>query len=197
DVLSSLDSIQSKRHSDVSTPSPLPVTQIIIAIVFISIIGLGILSLGNMALEPATITGSSIKDSLDFRIQQLDGHEVMLSDYAGEPIILDLMATWCGPCKTQIAELKKLDSSYPNVRILSISIDEDDSISILSDYKADNGMTWTVGRDLFQKAIDIYTPPGKPQQIPTLAFIDPEGILRQVYQGVVSYDSLVDWVVAG
>lgn len=198
DVLSSLNSIQSKHHnSHATTPSPLPVTQIIVVIVFISIIGLGILSLGNMALEPETITGSSIKESLDFRIQQLDGHEVMLSDYAGEPIILDLMATWCAPCKIQIAELKKLDSSYPSVRILSISVDEDDSISTLSDYKAENGMTWTVGRDLSQKAINIYTPPGNPQQIPTLAFINSEGILRQVYQGIVNYDTLVDWVVTG
>lgn len=164
---------------------------------FFAIITLGLLSLGSYPQTQPNSPENTLSAELDFKFQLLNGNEVMLSDYTGDPIILDLMATWCGPCKTQIPELKTLQSSYPHVRILSVSTDLDDSITVLTKYKADNDMTWTIGRDISQKGIEIFTPSGRLQSIPTVAFINSAGKLRQLNQGVVYYNTLVDWINKG
>ncbi|MHA2203178.1 MAG: TlpA family protein disulfide reductase [Candidatus Hodarchaeales archaeon] len=194
DIISSIDSIQGKQHTMTSASSSFSVTKILIGFAFISIIALGILSLGNYQLTQPNPSGSSISDHLNFAFELVDGKEVMLSDYAGDPIILDLMATWCGPCKTQLGELTSLQSSFPNVQIISVSIDPDfDTISKLTQYKNDNHITWTVGRDITQAGKEAFSA----SSIPTVAFINSAGKLKQINNGVVFYDTLVDWINSG
>lgn len=194
DIISSLDSIQGK-HRKISPEKSNSVskTKVIMVLAFISIVTLGLLSLGSYPQIQPNSTEKTISE-LDFKFQLLDGSEVMLSDYAGDPIILDLMATWCGPCKTQITELRALHSSFPNVQIISVSIDPDyDDITKLAQYKEDNSMTWIVGRDINREGKEAFSA----DYIPTVAFISSAGTLRQYSQMVVSYDTLVDWINSG
>ncbi len=37
-----------------------------------------------------------------------DGREVSLTDYAGRPLLVNLWATWCGPCKAEMPTLDAL-----------------------------------------------------------------------------------------
>ncbi|UCG04022.1 MAG: TlpA family protein disulfide reductase [Candidatus Heimdallarchaeota archaeon] len=194
DIISSIDSIQGKQQKMSSTSSSIPITKIILAFAFLSIISLGVFSLGNYQLAQSNPTEGNISDKLNFSFELLNGEMVMLSDYAGKPIILDLMATWCVPCKTQIGELKTLRMNYPSVEIVSVSIDPSyDSISKLTEYKNDNGITWTVGRDTTQAGKEKFSA----TSIPTVAFINSAGKLKQINQGVVFYDTLVDWITSG
>ncbi|MFW9906102.1 MAG: TlpA family protein disulfide reductase [Candidatus Thorarchaeota archaeon] len=194
DIITSIDSIQGKQPKMSSASSSFSLTKIVMIIAFFSIISLGVLSLGNYQLTQPTSTGSSISDKLNFSFELLNGEEVMLSDYAGDPIILDLMATWCSPCKTQLGELASFQSSHPEVQILSISIDPSfDSIGKLTEYKKDNGITWTIGRDTTQAGKEKFSA----TSIPTVAFINSAGRLKQKSYGVVFYNTLVDWINAG
>ena len=186
DVLTTLDSIHSK-HQDTSPRSSFPITKIIIVGTFISIIILGIFSLGNLSQE--VNSENSITGSLDFKIQLLTSSEVMLSDFIGEPIFLDLMTSWCDSCKIQNEELKAFHADYTNVRIIAVSIDLDDSITTLKNYKDDYGITWTMGRDITRQGAKIFSV----QYIPTVAFIDSAGKLRHLKTGVAYYDTLVEW----
>ena len=40
---------------------------------------------------------------------------------AGEAALLDFFATWCAPCKPQMAELRQIRSEYPDLHMLSIT----------------------------------------------------------------------------
>jgi thiol-disulfide isomerase/thioredoxin len=114
----------------------------------------------------------------------------MLSNYIGEPIILDLMATWCVPCKTQIEHLQVIKDAYPNVHIISVSVDLGDTIPVLSAYKADNNMDWVVGRDISTKGASNF----QATAIPTMAFFSSEGIWKHWEQGVTTSDKLSSWI---
>lgn len=116
----------------------------------------------------------------------------MLSDYEGEPIILDFFATWCQPCVIQEIELNKIHDLFSNITIISISVDPSDSISTLSEFKANNNMSWTVGRDIqreISKNLSITS-------IPTLGFIGYSGTLENRKEGVQSYSAILEWIIS-
>lgn len=55
-----------------------------------------------------------------------DGAAVSLKDFKGKVVLVDVWATWCGPCRTEIPHLKKLEEAMAgkDVVFLSYSIDE-------------------------------------------------------------------------
>lgn len=66
--------------------------------------------------------------AIDFTYPDTSGKSVSLSDFKGKVVLVDVWATWCGPCKQQIPFMKELEEEYKNKDIvfLSISVDEND-----------------------------------------------------------------------
>ncbi|MFX0182668.1 MAG: TlpA family protein disulfide reductase [Candidatus Hodarchaeota archaeon] len=196
EVLTSLDTIQAKHHqtSYISdNPTNISFTKIIGVSTFVVIIVFGLIILGN---PPQQIDNSNnpvegnISDTLNFKIQLLDGSEVNLSDYAGNPIILDLFATWCQPCIQQISYFPEVRKDFPNVKIISVTVDLNDDIPTLTQFKAKYSMDWVVGRDFTQEGgRNFYA-----NYIPTIAFINSNGIVKHWEQKVTLYSTLKAWI---
>lgn len=62
----------------------------------------------------------------DFTYPDVNGKEVSLSDFKGKVVLVDVWATWCGPCRQQIPHLKKLEEEMhgTDVVFLGVSVDE-------------------------------------------------------------------------
>ena len=91
-----------------------------IAIALIAVmVGIGV-GRANAQIAKASDAG------IDFSLTDLNGHLTKLSQYRGHPVVIDFWATWCGPCRRQIPELKKLYEKYHRSRglvVLGIACD--------------------------------------------------------------------------
>jgi len=45
-------------------------------------------------------------------LQTIDGEALKLSDYADKVVVLNIWATWCGPCRLEMPELVKISNEY-------------------------------------------------------------------------------------
>ncbi len=64
-----------------------------------------------------------------FEYLDLHGQKITPETFKGKFLIIDFWASWCGPCRKEIPNLKKIYAKYKNqgVEILSISIDKDEN----------------------------------------------------------------------
>jgi thiol-disulfide isomerase/thioredoxin len=55
----------------------------------------------------------------------LDGEPLDLADYAGRPLLVNIWASWCGPCVTELPHLAALAAEHPDLAIVGVSVDMD------------------------------------------------------------------------
>ncbi len=62
----------------------------------------------------------------EFKLQDLDGNTVSLSDYKGKVVFVNFWATWCPPCRAEIPHFVELIDEYgkDGFAIIGISIDD-------------------------------------------------------------------------
>lgn len=97
----------------------------------------------------------------------------------GKVTLLDFWATWCGPCRQALPELKKLASVYGGGNFELISVNEDDDEGSWRDFIAQNGMSWTQRFDLRHEMARQYGASG----LPTYVLIGKDGNVVQQYVG--------------
>jgi len=125
----------------------------------------------------------------EFVVTSIDGERIALDMFRGRVVILDLMATWCGPCADQMEHLNNIHAEYPEskVVILSIGVDTDESEQLLRDFKDQYHANWRFSRDTDDVGGKYNADP-----IPTMAIIDQRGKLVWTHSGVTSADDLRD-----
>lgn len=119
--------------------------------------------------------------NVDFTYTDLESNKQNLSVYEGEMMILDIMATWCVPCKEVNVELKKVLAA-DTIEILSISIDPGfDSLDVLQEYKLEQQISWTMGIDQDEVLQGLFNI----KNIPAQVLLDGDGNILQTWLGVV------------
>lgn len=62
----------------------------------------------------------------DFELKDREGNVYRLSDHRGEVILLNFWATWCGPCREEIPDLKNIYADLKNqgLSVVGVALDE-------------------------------------------------------------------------
>nr|WP_298284840.1 TlpA disulfide reductase family protein [Novosphingobium sp.] len=74
----------------------------------------------------------------DFTVTDPSGKTLKLTDLKGTPVLLNVWATWCGPCKLEMPQLDKLAADNAGtLRVLTVSQDIDGAAKV-APYYAEN-----------------------------------------------------------
>jgi thiol-disulfide isomerase/thioredoxin len=115
----------------------------------------------------------------DFLLQTLDGSELRFSDLRGRPVVLNLWATWCSPCRKEMPQLVEAYDRYRGEGLEVVALNVQESASIVQPFVDDFGMDFPVALDKNGRVADDYRLLG----LPVTYFIDREGVIRGVFQG--------------
>ena len=142
------------------------------------------------APEPQTPATSevSIGSTLPpFTAKMLDGSPMSLADKRGKVVLLNLWATWCGPCVFEIPELEKLHQQYAarGFEVLGVSLDEGDPQGV-ADFVKEHKMTYPVALDPEGKMANIL----QTSIIPTSVLLDRNGkVVWKKYEALTGPDA--------
>lgn len=72
-----------------------------------------------------------------------------LDDYAGQPLIINLWATWCDPCREEMPGFERLYRDYKGrgLRIVAISADDGGSKDLIREFVKEHRLTFDVLHD--------------------------------------------------
>jgi cytochrome c biogenesis protein CcmG/thiol:disulfide interchange protein DsbE len=81
-------------------------------------------------------------------LKTLDGKSFRLGDYAGKVVVLDIWATWCGPCRLEIPHLVALSSEYKSrgVEVIGLTTEDPESDEEkVRDFAREFKINYTIG----------------------------------------------------
>jgi thiol-disulfide isomerase/thioredoxin len=119
----------------------------------------------------------------DAQIAAVGGGSFKLSDYKDKTVVLDLWATWCGPCRAEIPHLVALNNEFggKGVEIIGLTTEDpnsaaDDVAAFAKEFKINYRLGWARG-DVAQALMN-----GRPT-IPQTFVIAPGGRIVTKFMG--------------
>lgn len=116
----------------------------------------------------------------DFTVVDAYGQPFKLSEHRGEVVVLEFMFTTCPSCLNQTEYFKSVTADYgeSELTIISITVIQSDSDSVLRQYSESHGANWTFARDSenLVEAYDVWS-------VPHMIFIDRSGRVASSHVG--------------
>lgn len=129
-------------------------------------------------------------DALDFKLKDLNGKEVSLSDYKGKTIYLNFWATWCPPCQEEMPYIQQLNKENQDADFVILTIDIQEPEGTVKKFMADNKYDFPV---LLDKDADVASMYGV-QNIPLSLLIDKNFKIVSAYEGAMeNYEMLKEF----
>lgn len=107
------------------------------------------------------------KPFVDVKGKDAEGKEVALSDFVGKGnyVLMDMWASWCGPCRGEIPNLAQLYNRYKGKGFTVVGLFVWDKESNLKKSLEEEKITWPQVIDTEGNAMDLYGVSGIPQII--------------------------------
>ncbi|RRV41587.1 TlpA family protein disulfide reductase [Pseudomonas sp. o96-267] len=121
----------------------------------------------------------------DLQVRDMQGNPVNLRDYAGQPLVVNLWATWCPPCRREMPVLMQAQQREAGITILFVN--QGESAALVKDFLLAQQLS--LDNLLLDEQVQLGQLVGS-RALPTTLFYDAEG--RQVgsHLGELSHASL-------
>ena len=131
--------------------------------------------------------GTSIgKLAPDITGTTLDGDILALSDLRGDIVLVNVFASWCGPCRAETPHLVEVFDEVDNEGIEFVGLNLSESSDAVRIFKDEFDINFPLLLNQDGRLTEIYQPIG----LPTSWFIDADGVVRYVFAGPMTKDML-------
>jgi cytochrome c biogenesis protein CcmG, thiol:disulfide interchange protein DsbE len=137
---------------------------------------------------PATPPGTDVGAMMpEYSAMWLDGSKFELNARKGKVVLLNLWATWCGPCRYEIPELQAIHDKYTSrgFEVVGVSVDES-GVESVRDFVKEHEMRYPVVLDAEGKLANVF----QTSVLPTSVLIDKTGkIVWKKYGAIMPNDT--------
>lgn len=120
-------------------------------------------------------------------VPALNGGQVTLAQYAGQPRVVSFFASWCESCWNDMITLQRGYERYRAHGVMFLGIGVHDTAGSLRYMTERLHLTFPVGYD---ERGDLAAGPFHLYTVPTTIFVDAHGVIKGVVQGRVHSDTL-------
>ncbi|MEX2322484.1 MAG: TlpA disulfide reductase family protein [Acidimicrobiia bacterium] len=124
-----------------------------------------------------------------FSIELIGGGRFSLTDHleaGGGPVVLNLWASWCTPCREEMPRLDAASRRHPDVYFLGVAIEDDPAAA--RDFAAEIGVSYALAIDEADRVARRYPAFG----LPATYLISSDGTIAQVFYGLMSEQQIAD-----
>jgi peroxiredoxin len=121
-----------------------------------------------------------------FALPALAGDTVSLADLRGAPVLVNIWATWCPPCREEMPGLQLLHERHGprGLRVVGVSIDSRGAEDAILGFVQEHGIRFTILHDVAELLPRLYRTAGVPETF----LIDGDGIV--VHRWIGMFDPL-------
>ena len=100
-----------------------------------------------------------------------------IADYRGKAVLLNLWATWCGPCREEMPRIQRLQEELgpQGLAIVAVSIDNPGMADAIRDFRKELSLSFEILYDESGAIRDAYQSTGVPETF----LIDKQGVIRR------------------
>ncbi len=137
----------------------------------------GLLALGAQSRVSASRSGSTV----EFTLNDFSGKTVNLSDYRGHPVLVNLWASWCPPCRAEMPTLIQFYKQHQADGLVVLAVNSADNAESAKQFMQQAQMPFPV----------LYDPDGWVEQtmgvdgLPSSYLFDRQGTLRFSWTGQI------------
>ena len=127
--------------------------------------------------------GSTIGDiAPDFDLETIDGGRFRLSDWRGQPVLINFWASWCGPCRREVPALIRALDEHGATGLTIVGVNIEESSSVAQNFVSEFGIDYDIPMD-FDGAVFRAYGGGGPSGPPRSFFINPDGVIVRIWAG--------------
>lgn len=140
--------------------------------------------------EGADIQAASVGNPApDFTVTDLEGRAVSLSDFRGQPVMINFWATWCKPCVLEMPMFVSAYERYKDEGFVVLAVNVQEPVADVEPFARERGLSMPVVLDEDGHVSTIYRVRG----LPSTFFVDAQGILVEAKRGTLaSHSELAD-----
>lgn len=155
--------------------------------------GIVVISITGLAYGGAfDVTASAVSPGSaapDFRAVTLDAHPVArgIADYRGQVVLLNLWATWCGPCEWEMPSIQELHNDFAasGLKVIAVAVDDPGFEQRVREFVARKGLTFEILSEGSGRIEADYEARG----IPATYLIGRDGLIRKRVAGASDWNS--------
>jgi len=158
-----------------------------VVVAVIAVLGTG-LAIGAHLMKDELFPVNVGSTAPNFRAKVLgENRYKTLADYKGQVVMLNIWATWCGPCQVEIPSLERLYREYGDkgLKLVAVSIDDYVSEDSIRAFARNFGVTFEVLHDSTHAIERQYQATGYPETF----VIGKEGTIRKKWIGPDDWSS--------